>query len=81
MLRGARGHIYRYLADNGPQCRVSLVVLACDTGYSLPTVQLALRELQRDQYIRCVEAGGPRRAAAYEVLQCSDSSKPIHGYC
>lgn len=46
---------------------ISLLKLAVESGYSVPTVQKAVRELERMAYIR-VERGGPRRASRYELV-------------
>lgn len=68
-LRGACGYVLEAIAlsiqDGQPA--ISYAVLSADTGYSIPTVQAAVRTLARDGYIR-VRWGGPRRPNRYDLL-------------
>jgi hypothetical protein len=67
--KGAAGHILAILStlSDGGRIALSLESIATKSGYSVPTVRMAIRRLENDRYIlrHCNSA---RQPTSYEVL-------------
>lgn len=67
--RGAAGHMLRVLKEQiaAGNTDLSLLDLAVLSGYSLPTVHAAVRQLEADSYISR-QFAGPHRCTRYALI-------------
>lgn len=60
-LKGAPGHIYRLILDNGGECTISVDALSSLSGYCPATIKRAIHHLHQNHLIEISKKPGDRR--------------------